>query len=206
MVLVLIVAALPLVFGCQREAGDTGTHTAVDTAGVVAPGETIDDPAAGAPLSAPESRYIHDALMQGMGHIELARSISGRNDSDAVGTLAAEVIRGHEETNADLALVTTSELPAEASPELRQTIARLEPFNGVNLDAAYLAAMLQHYPELIRLHQSAASTSTDTTVQKIAVRAQSRFEGHLEQVRTVYAQVTGVVPQPGPASGSPTPE
>lgn len=74
--------------------------------------------------------------------------------------------------------------------------------DGRNLDASWLAEMLQKYPDLIQLHGSAATTATDMELKQIAVRARAMFEVNLRQARAAYAQVTGVVPPQKPEPGS----
>ena len=195
--------------GCERERPDaTATAPAPGTA--TAP--TITSPAGTAPadaqaptVAAGDSRYLSEALERGMGHIELAQSVSGRSQTPAVYEAARQIIDAHNEINADLARVAARAsvtLPADAAPELKQTVARLDGLTGKNLDAAYLAMILQTYPDLIRLHASAATTATDMEVKNIAVRAKPLFEANLRRAREAYAQVTGTVVPPEPESGS----
>lgn len=179
---------------------------------------TVTSPAGPAPgdakapaVNAEESRYLSEALRQGMGQIELAESVSRRSRSKAVAALAREIVAAHDEINADLtriAFASSVTLPNDAAPVARETKARLERLDGRELDAAYLADLLQMYPDLVRLHGSAATTATNMDLKKVAVRARVLFERNLRQARDAYAQVTGTVlprePEPGsvPPAGS----
>lgn len=198
--------------GCgdrERTAGDAGAGTAPAPSPVPV---TVTSPAGPAPtdqrapsVTAGESRYLIEALQRGMGQIELAQSVSRRSDSDAVDALAREIIAAHNDVNAELTRIafrSSVTLPNDAEARLRQTVARLEGLGGRNLDAAYLAEILQTYPDLVRLHTSASTTAVDMELKKAAVRAREMFEANLRQARAAYAQVTGVVPPQEPEPGS----
>lgn len=211
----MAVAALVASAACKNEHSASDTATAAEGTAGAATATTITSPAGPAPadqrapaVAAGESRYLTQALERGMGQIELAQLVSRRSDSDAVDALAREIIAAHNEVNAELARIaagTSVTLPADAAAELRQTIARMEGLDGRNLDAAYLAAMLQMYPDLVNLHHVAATTATNMAVKDVAVRARALFETNLRQARAAYAQVTGVVPALTPEAGSPPP-
>ena len=214
---VILCALLALAGACTGErSGDPGTAgpAAVETATVVS-APTITSRAGPAPEDAqpPEvapgdGRYLIQALQHGMGHIELAQAISSRSDSAVVDDLARTIIGTHNGINGELATIASRvsvTLANDASPELQRTIARLEPLKGRNLDAAYLAALLQLYPDLVTLHGSAATTATNMNVKTVAVRARSLLEGNLTEIRKAYAQVTGNDAPPQPESGSPPP-
>lgn len=214
---VILCALLALAGACtgERSGGtDTAATAAVETATTVS-APTITSPAGAAPEDAQpaevapgDARYLIDALQHGMGHIELAQSVSSRSDSPVVDDLARTIIATHNGINGELATIASRvsvTLANDASPQLQQTIARLEPMKGRNLDAAYLAALLQLYPDLVRLHGSAATTATDMNVKTAAARARSLLEGNLTEVRKAYAQVTGNEAPQQPESGSPPP-
>lgn len=214
---VILCALLALAGACTGErSGDTGTAdtASVETATTVS-APTITSPAGPAPEDAqpPEvapgdGRYLIQALQHGMGHVELANAISRRSDSPVVDDLARAIIGTHNGINSELATIASRvsvTLANDAAPELQQTIARLEPLKGRNLDAAYLAALLQTYPDLVQLHASAATTATDMNVKTAAVRARALLEGNLTEIRKTYAQVTGNDAPPQPESGSPPP-
>lgn len=214
---VILCSLLALASACTGErSGDTETAgtAAVETATTVT-APTITSPAGPAPEDAqpPEvapgdGRYLIQALQHGMGHIELAQAVSRRSESPVVDDLARAIIETHHGINGELATIASRvsvTLANDVSPELEQTIARLEPLKGRNLDAAYLAALVQLYPDLVRIHGSAATIATDMNVKTAAVRARSLLEGNLTEIRKAYAQVTGNDPPPQPESGSPPP-
>lgn len=193
---------------CSRETDVAAVDTAASAPTITSPAGAA--PVDGAPpeIAAGDGRYLIEALQHGTGHIELAQAVSRRSDSPAVGDLARALIATHTAINGELAAIASRlsvALANDAAPELQQTTARLEPLNGRNLDAAYLAALLQTYPGLVRLHASAATTAADMDVKTAAVRARSLLEGNLTEVRKAYAQVTGNEPPPQPESGSPPP-
>lgn len=222
-VLLTIVTVLAAA-ACGERESDPAAPAAAPAAGTTgspnAPA-TVTSPAGAAPadqqaptLATAEARYLIEALQHGMGQIELAQSVSRRSASDAVDALAREIIAANNDINAALtrtAFKHSVTLPNDAAPALRQIIARLEHFEGRNLDAAWLGEVLQTYPDLIDLHASATTTATDVDVRNIATRARALFVTNLGQARQAYAQVTGVVapqvPDPGalpPASGGTT--
>lgn len=214
---ILIVGALAAA-GCREEQREPAAASP-PAAEVREPATatTVTSPAGPAPgdakaptVSADESRYLTEALQRGMGQIELAQMVSRRSESDAVDALAREITIAHNQVNAELTRIAfraSVTLPADAGPpELRETIARMEGLTARNLDAAYLAAVLQDYPGLVQLHDVAATTATDMELKKAAVGARAMFEANLRQARAAYAQVTGVVPPMPPAEqGSPPP-
>lgn len=159
-------------------------------------------------LAAFESRYVTEALQQGMGHIALAQYASTRSESLAVDALARQIIATQNDLNAAVARLAAANsvpLPADSSQRLRQAEQRLQNLAGRNLDASYLATILELYPPLIELHARAATNATNMDLKQIAVRAESALTTNLRQARTAYAQVTGVVPSMAPESGSPPP-
>lgn len=188
----------------EQEARDAATTATT----VTSPAGPVPGDAKAPTVTADESRYLTEALQRGMGQIELAQSVSSRSESDAVDALAREIIAAHNTVNAELTRIAyraSVTLPADAGAGLRETIARLKDLSGRNLDAAYLAAMLQDYPELVQLHHVAATTAVDMELKEAAVGARALFETNLRQARTAYAQVTGVVPPMPVESGSPPP-
>lgn len=209
---VLMIVTVFAAAGCGDRETSTNTTTIAETRGSPGAPATVTSPAGPAPadaqapaVTAGESRYLTEALQRGMGQIELAQSVSRRSESDAVDSLAREIIAAHNEINAELTRIafrSSVTLPNDAGPELRQTIARLDALDGRNLDASWLAEILQKYPDLIQLHGSAATTATDMELKQIAVRARAMFETNLRQARAAYAQVTGVVPPQKPEPGS----
>lgn len=213
----ILCALLSLAGACTRErSGGTETAgTAAEETATTVTAPTITSPAGPAPEDAqpPEvapgdGQYLIQALQHGMGHVELAQTVSRRSDSAVVDELAGTIIETHNGVNQQLATIASRvsvTLANDAAPELQQAIARLEPLNGRNLDAAYLATLLQLYPDLVRLHASAATTATDMNVKAAAVRARSLLEGNLPEIRRAYAQVTGNDAPPQPESGSPAP-
>lgn len=207
------IVAAALLSGCADGDGEqavVGGVPANDTVATTVTSPAGPDPAdAQAPtVNAADSRFLTEALQQGMGQIELAQSVSRRSESKAVDELAREVIATNNQLNADLARIAAAHsvpLPADAAPRLRQLIARLEPMNGQNLDAAYLAAMLQVYPELVAVHAQAATNAINMDLKSVAVRARDLLNDHMRLVRAAYAEVTGVVPPVPVEGGSPPP-
>ena len=209
---VLMIVTVVAAAGCGDRETSTNTTTVAATSGSPGVPATVTSPAGPAPadaqapaVTAVESRYLNEALQRGMGQIELAQSVSRRSESDAVDSLAREIIAAHNDINAELTRIafrSSVTLPNDAGPELRQTIARLDALDGRNLDASWLAEILQKYPDLIQLHGSAATTATDMELKQVAVRARAMFETNLRQARAAYAQVTGVVPPQKPEPGS----
>ena len=213
----ILCALLTLTGSCTGErAGGTGTGgtSAVEVA-TTASAPTMTSPAGPAPedaqapvVAAGDAGYLIQALQDGMGHVELAQTVSRSSDSPVVDDLARIIINTHNGINQELATIASRvsvTLANDASPELQRTIARLEPLKDRNLDAAYLAALLQVYPQLLQLHASAATTATDMNVKTAAVRARSLLEGNLTEIRRAYAQVTGNEAPPQSESGSPPP-
>lgn len=195
-----------------------GGETTAPAASSAAPGgsaPTITSPAgtAAADQRAPavgagESRYLTEALERGMGQIELAQTVSRNSNTEAIDAIAREIISANNEINAELARIAAESsvtLPADASAELRNAADRLAPLTGKNLDAGYLATLLQQLPELVRLHENAAATATSPALKEAAVRAQSLIEANLRRVRESYEAVTGVSPSTPPEPGSPVP-
>lgn len=209
---VLMVAAA----ACTGErSGATATDATAEQTETTTSAPTITSPAGPAPaddqppeVATADALYLMQALQHGMGQIELAQAVSSRSESPVVDDVARRIIETHNGINAQLATLAAQAsvtLANDAAPELQQTKARLEPLTGRNLDAAYLAAILQTYPDLLRLHESAATTATDMDVKSAAVRARSLLEGNLTEARSAYAQVTENEPPPQPEIGSPPP-
>lgn len=211
-VVLLLLAACT---GERRGDGTTTDGTAAAQTGTTASAPTITFPAGPAPaddqspeVATADALYLIQALQHGMGHVELAQAVSSRSESPVVDEVARRIIETHNGIDGELATLAAQasvRLANDAAPELQQTKTRLEALTGRNLDAAYLAALLQTYPELVRLHGSAATSATDMKVKEAAVRARSLMEGNLTEVRKAYAQVTGTEPPPQPESGSPPP-
>ncbi len=216
-IVVTLCAVLAVATACTRErSADTATDgTAAAQTETTASAPTITSPAGPTPaddqppeVATADALYLMQALQHGMGQIELAQAVSSRSESPVVDDVARRIIETHNGINTQLATIAAQAsvtLANDAALELQQTKARLEPLTGRNLDAAYLAALLQTYPELVRLHGSAATTATDMDVKTAAVRARSLLEGNLTEARRAYAQVTGNEPPPQPESGSPPP-
>lgn len=214
--IVSLCAVLVLAAACTGERpGGTTTDGAAAQTETTTSAPTITSPAGPAPaddqppeVATADAFYLIQALEHGMGQIELAQAVASRSESPVVDDVARLIIETHNGINGQLATIAAQAsvtLANDAAPELQQTKARLEPLTGRNLDAAYLAALLQTYPELVRLHGSAATTATDMDVKTAAVRARSLLEGNLTEIRRAYAEVTGNEPPPQPESGSPPP-
>lgn len=159
-------------------------------------------------VAAFESRYITEALQQGMGHVALAQYASVRSESQAVDALARQIITTHNDINATVARIAAANsvpLPADAAERFRQAEQRLRDLDGRNLDASYLASILELYPPLIELHARAATNATNMDLKESAVLARSALTTNLLQARAAYSQVTGIVPPMTPKAGSPPP-
>jgi putative membrane protein len=203
---VLMVAVLG---GCERESATTAEDTSgVTDTSVTSPAGSEPADATAPTVAADQSRYLSEALQQGMGHIELAQAVSRSSDSGEIDALAAGIIETNNRINAELTKLAAKHsvtIPNDAAPALRGTIERIGPLNGVNLHAAWLAELLQRYPELIELHNQASTSATDMEVKQAATEAQSALQANLLKIQELYPRVTGTAAPATPEQGQPPP-
>lgn len=172
---------------CTREPATTADTT---TAAATAP----------TTLAPRDAAFVTVALRHSDGHVRLATSAAAQSENPEVRQLAADVIADHNLLIDRLTRVADAHnlpVPTDAHPDLLAIDDRFTTMVVSDLERAYVNALLNVYPPLMRHYADAAHSGASDEVRSLAATAHEQLTEHharTQAIQAVQAGASALVP------------
>jgi putative membrane protein len=155
-----------------------------------------------------DKTFLHGQQETNLAEISLGKVAMERATSQAVRTLAAELVAGHEQVlEQNRALHTKLGLTEPTTPSAEQlaTAEKVKAASGAAFDAAYVTAQVEGHTKSVSKAQQAASSATNADIKAFATDYAPKAQMHLERAQAVQADLnstqTATLPRTGASSG-----
>jgi putative membrane protein len=134
----------------------------------------------------------------GHAEVELAKLAQQKASAAEVKSLASRLDTDHSKANDELMRIASQKgwtLPAEPTPDQKNTKARLEKLSGAAFDKEYTTLMVTNHKNNIPVFEREASKGADNDVKQFASSVLPTLKEHLEMAQKAQKAASGSSPQ-----------
>lgn len=173
-----------------------GTFALVALFGAFASTQTTDSE--GAELGEPDTTFIAEAIVSSLGEIHVSEAALAKLSEGSVKELASRIIQDHSilvdrlltlaEEHKISAEGTKGTPPLKVSEEAMRKSEELTGSTGEEVDANYLAFVVEKHESDLQLYKDQADNGTDEELKELASGTLPTLEEHLRQAESLNEQ------------------
>jgi len=148
--------------------------------------------AAGAKLSAADTKFVHEAAAGGMAEVALGKLAVEKAANPEVKQFAQRMVDDHSKANDELKAFASQKgvtPPADLDPAAKATEARLSKLTGAAFDKAYMADMVKDHDKDVAAFKHASTSAADADLKAWAGKTLPTLQEHQTQAKSINAKV-----------------
>ena len=138
--------------------------------------------------------FAMEANSDGLMEVQLSRAVAEKATTPDVKAFAQRMVTDHAKINNELHALAQQKsvtLPDEMDQEDQHAMQNIAGKQGLDLDKAYVQAMVRHHTDVLGAFQDAASDATDVDVKAFAARTVPVIEEHLRMALNLNKSLAG---------------